>query len=36
MWIDQPYPAWYEGATLVFTSATGQKIPSLWREKVDV
>ena len=25
--------AWYEGAALVFASATGRKIPSLWRQR---
>ena len=28
--------AWYQGAALVFTSATGHKIPSLWGDEGDV
>ena len=27
---------WYQGAAIIFTSATGRKIPSLWRGKGDV
>ena len=35
--VDRPANiALYQGAALVFTSATGHKIPTLWGDKEDV
>ena len=35
--VDRPANiAWYQGAALVFTSATGHNIPSLWGDKGDI
>ena len=35
--VDRPANiAWYQGSALVFTSAMGHKIPTLWGDKGDV